>query len=198
MRNLKNNAFPIAILVAHYILELPAAINRYKVPLLLLITFSFVLEHKTRTPQYFSINDFSISKKEKEMIKGKTVLSFPWGIRDGLKEMGSYNPHDYVLMLQPDVKLISAYISRISPQRWQQLQTDSFLILMDKTQKDAKVSWTKKQMDIVKLGLDSRNIDVVRIPNDYSFMAQKFQAMETISWLETKTPTALYLMRAHP
>lgn len=190
--------FYMALLVVHYLLELPSQINKWKLPLLLLISFFFVLEHKTRTPQYFSINDFSISKKEKEMIKGKTVLSFPWGIRDGLKEMGSYNPHDYVLMLQPDVKLISAYISRISPQRWQQLQTDSFLILMDKTQKDAKVSWTKKQMDIVKQGLDSRNIDVVRIPNEYSFMAEKFKAMESITWLETKSTTGLYLIKSHP
>jgi hypothetical protein len=190
--------FYLALLVVHYLIELPAAINRYKVPLLLIITFSFVLEHKTRTPHYFSINDFSVSKNEKELMKGKTVLSFPWGVRDGLKEMGTYNPHDYILMLQPDVKLTSAYISRISPNRWQQLQSDSFLILIDKSQRDAKVNWTKKQMDIVKQGLDSRNIDVVRIPNEYSFMAEKFKAMESITWLETKTPTALYLIRAHP
>lgn len=190
--------FYLALLVVHYLLELPSTIGKWKIPVLLVITFTFVIEHKTRAPQYFSIKDYAIGQAEKGLIKGKTVLSFPWGIRDGLKEMGHYNPLDYTLMLQSDVKLISAYISRISPQRWQQVQTDSFLILMDKTQQNANIVWTESQREIIKIGLDKRKIDLVRIPNSYSFLADKFKAMEKVSWIETKIPSGLYLIRNHP
>lgn len=184
-----------AMLVFIYLYSAKSKLKLGYIPLILLITTSFLIEHKTKTPKYFSMKDYSLSQTDKDLLPNNTVLSFPWGVRDGLKELGKFNAFDYVLMMQPDVKLVSAYISRISSSRWQQIQSDSFFLLINKTQQIPNCPWTNKQKQLAKQGLDSRKITLLRVPVEYSYIADRFKSIKDISWIETKTPNCLYLLR---
>ncbi len=184
-----------ALLLSCYLYRLKSQLKRWYVPLILSITVLFLIEHKAKTPEFFSMKDYSLSQTDKDLLPNNTVLSFPWGVRDGLKEMGQFNAFDYALMLNPDIRLTSAYISRISANRWQQVQSDSFFVVLSRAQKSTQTRWSKHEQMIVLDGINNRKITAVRIPKDYSYLADQFKAIESIRWIETKTPSCLYLVR---
>jgi hypothetical protein len=183
----------MAILLQSYILLYQKNLKTWSIPLICLITAFYIIEHKNQTPKYISKSDFAVSQTDKLLLTNKTVLNIPWGVRDGLKSMGKFNVFDYNLMMQADVNLVSAYISRIQPGIWKKLESDEFFILLSKTQISPTTEWTNKEKWIVMDGLSRHKINALRIPDPYGSMADRFKSIKQINWIESKTSNCVYL-----
>ncbi len=96
-------------------------------PLLaVLFVFFFFAEHATRNKIYANTNQFRPTQADYKFLSNKTVLTLPFGVRDGLRAVGNYQVTDLSLISVPGAKLCSGYISRIPEKKWAQLAKTSW------------------------------------------------------------------------
>jgi len=99
-----------------------------------IVSFIFVVgvyfDHATQAPKEVSKNALAVNEMDKKTLANKIVLSFPFGIRDGLRGFGEFNLEDYKLALIPGIKLLSGYFSRIPQSTWDRVQNDSLLQIL--------------------------------------------------------------------
>jgi hypothetical protein len=96
-------------------------------PLLaVLFVFFFFAEHATRNKIYANTNQLSPTQADYTYLSNKTILTLPFGVRDGLRAVGDYQVTDLSLISVPGAKLCSGYISRIPEKTWAQLAEKSW------------------------------------------------------------------------
>jgi hypothetical protein len=76
----------------------------------------FIFEHYTRPHNIIAGKAFLPQEQDSVQLKGRTVLTLPWGIRDGFKALGNYEISDMKLISVPGCRVCSGYISRIPQQ----------------------------------------------------------------------------------
>jgi len=139
--------------------------------LAVLFVFIFFAEHATRTKIPADKDSFSPTPADYKFLSNKTVLTLPFGVRDGLRAVGNYQVTDLSLMGVPNAKMCSGYISRIPEKKWAQL---------------AQKSWfnhTLKMGDSVDYSdslpfqwagsVHHSGIEVVRVPEKFALVNRK-------------------------
>lgn len=129
--------------------------------LLAALLLLFTAEHAVRPKKFIGENALQPFQADMSMLKNRTVLSIPFGVRDGLKIIGTYNTGDFRFMSVPGCKSRSGYISRIPEHVWKRLREDAILIYTLKWQSGATLTTT--ELEQWQQALTLSDIQVIRI-----------------------------------
>lgn len=97
--------------------------------------------------------------------KGFSVLSIPFGIRDGFEDFGFFDERIYVYQYYNKLKTTSGYLSRLNKETWEQYRNDEFYKQLVNAQKDSiGIKLTSAQVQsFIKLN----KINAVLIDKEY-------------------------------
>lgn len=121
----------------------------------------FIFEHAVQSKQFLSRESLSPSSADMRYLQGKTTLTLPFGVRDGFRMLGNYQPTDGLLMGVPNIKLCSGYISRIPDAVWKNLSQKT-LIRLTVDMSDSKSKAEKSPLQWAA-SVNESGVDAVRI-----------------------------------
>ena len=162
----------------------------------IIIAACFIVEQFTQKPSYNSDAKFKLTTIEQNIVSEKTILGFPFGIRDGMKEIGHFNTQDFQLIQNTNSKILSGYISRIPTSRWKLYESDSFIQSILHIQHNSDSS-TLHDWKYFNEGLKSNHINLIRIslkeiqfPNRFT---QNLTSNLTCSYTKKEVNQSLYI-----
>ena len=164
----------------------------------LLFAAVLVFEHYAHPPKDLTKVALMPTEQDQVLLKNRTVLTLPWGIRDGFRMLGSYQVRDMKLIAVPGCKVCSGYISRISEKNleyykhadWAQstlkLQNDSIL------GEEVALQWAK--------ALNQSEINAIRAELGDAEMRKRFEAgwnalISEFGWKQTELAGVVYLIK---
>lgn len=154
--------FPIMALFSWMVLW-PSLLQRGRLWAVLVLTAVsglFVWEMQISYPNNLSQADITLSSAENKLIKGKVLLTIPFGVRDGLQQFGQFNPKDYSYAMA-GAQVFSGYISRIDKANWLRVNDDDLLQYAVKLNEAKTVD--SIQVNTLLQQCKARNVDLLAV-----------------------------------